>query len=138
MPLELSRLQALRFGPYLTTVHVGDIPEIVASDMGTAFRAVNLSRETYEKIVGKHKYLTDYDLLQLPYILQHGLWIAEQDEIDFRVVCSSVPLNDRRYKALVKKATTGPEIWLRAFHWLKPRATRAILRRGRIVRPFSP
>lgn len=138
MPLELSRLHSLRCGPYLTSVHVGDIPDTVAEDLGTGFRSVNLSRDSYEKIVFKHTYLDDFDFLQLPYVLRHGLWIAEADKPDCRIVCSSIPNSDRRYKAVVKKATKGPELWLRTFHWLKPRATRALLRRGRIVRPYAP
>lgn len=137
MPLELSRLHSLRCGPYLTSVPVGDIPEIVANSLATDFRSVNLSRESYEKIVRRHSDLSDFDFLNLPFILRHGLWIAERNEPQCRVALSPVPGSEQRYKAVIKRATRGPELWLTAFHRTKPRATRAIMKRGTVIKFYS-
>lgn len=137
MPLELSRLHSLRLGPALASVPVGDIPEIVAQDFGTEFRSVNLSRSTYEEIVRKHPDFSDYDFLQIPYILRHGLWLAERDEIHCRLALSAIPNSDQRYKIVVNKAKYGPDLWVKSFHKTRPRATRALLRRGRIIRNFK-
>lgn len=137
MPLELSRLHSLRCGPYLTSVHVGDIPEIISASFGTGFRSVHLSRKYYEKIVGKHKDLTDYDFLQLPYILKHGLWIGESKEPDCRLVCSPIPDSDQRYKVIVRKLSEDSVLWVSTFHKTRPRATRSFLKRGPILRFFT-
>jgi len=117
---------------------VGDIPKIVAQSLGTDFRSVNLSRAKYEEIIEKHPELTDYDFLQLPYILAHGLWIAERGQPTCRLVSSPIPNSDQRYKAVVKKARIGPDLWLKSFHRTRPRATRSLLKRGSILRMFLP
>lgn len=138
MPLELSRLHSLKCGPLLTSVHVGDIPELVAQSLGTEFRSVNLSRDKYEEITAKHPEMMDYDFLQLPYILAHGLWIAERAQPTCRLVSSPIPNSDQRYKAVVKKAKSGPDLWLKSFHRTRPRATRSFLKRRSILRMFRP
>lgn len=138
MPLELSRLHSLKCGPALASTHVGDIPELVAQSLGTSFRSVNLSREKYEEIIAKHPELIDYDFLQLPYIFAHGLWIAEQGQPTCRLVSSPIPNSDQRYKAVVKRAVRSPDLWLKSFHRTRLRATRALLKRGQILRVFRP
>jgi hypothetical protein len=138
MPLELSRLHNLRCGPALASVQIGEIPEIVAKSLTTEFRSVNLSREKYEEILRKHSDLRDNDFLQLPYILKHGLWIEEAGQINCRLVSSPIPSSDQRYKVVVKKSKSSPDLWLKSFHRTRPRATRALLKRGPIIRFFVP
>lgn len=138
MPLELSRLHILKCGPMLASVHVGDIPQIVAQSLRTEFRSVNLSREKFEEVMSKHPEMIDYDFLQLPYILSHGLWIEERGQPSCRLVSSPIPNSDQRYKAVVKRAKAGPDLWLKSFHRTRPRATRSLLKRGTILRMFLP
>ena len=137
MPLELSRLHSLRFGPPQASVHVGDIPEVISASFGTAFRSVYLSRKYYEKIIKKHTDLTDFDFLQLPYILKHGLWIGERNAPDYRLVCSPVPDSDQRYKVIVRTLDKDSVLWISTFHKTRPRATRSFLKRGPILRFFT-
>lgn len=137
MSLELSRLQSLRCGPRGAAIQVGDIPHQAANHLGTGFRTVNLSRESYEKIVRKHYDLKDYDFLQLPFILQHGLWIAETKKLNCLIASCPIPSSELRYKVAVKKSNVGPDLWLIAFHRINPRATTALLKRGPIVRMFT-
>lgn len=138
MSLELSRLQGLRYGPEGASVHVGDVPQQTAAHLQTAFRAVNLSRASYDKIRSRHSDLNDYDFLQVAFVLRHGLWISETKKPNCAIAVSSLPTSGIRYKAVVKRPVSGPELWLTAFHRINPRATAALLRRGEILRVYVP
>lgn len=139
MVLELSRLQGLRVGPPGVSTYVGDVPVCVSNYLKTAFRSVNISRSTFDKNQREHPDLTDFDYLQLPYVLEHGLWM--QDVFSGLCAVASCPSDNGlvRYKAVVKRPTESPELWLTTFHRLNPRQTKRLIERGgAILRAYRP
>ena len=138
MSLELSRLQGLRCGPLGVSTPVGDVPREVADYLQTKFRVVNLSRQTLTKINRKHADLSDFTFLELPYLLRHGLWIGEAHNPLNALVSCEGEYSPLRYKVAIKRSAYGLDLWLTAFHRVKPRVTASLLKRGNIIRPYAP
>lgn len=138
MPLELSRLQWLRCGPPGASTVVSDVPPEVADYLSTSLRMVNLSREVLAKINEEHGDIVDFTFLELPHLMQHGLWIGERRRPLCAVVSCEGAFSPLRYKVAIKRAAHGPDLWLSTFHRARPRVTKSLLNRGHVIRRFKP
>ena len=130
MALTLSDLQCLRCG--VRASHpVGQIPPNVLSELGWDMPWVYLSTESCIHIFKVHSDLQEFDVLALPAVINRGLLIRETHRP--RCLVASYVLEGARYIATMKRAPRC-EIWVTTFHRSKPKQTKALLKRGEILR----
>lgn len=72
-----------------------------------------------------------FDMLCLPEMIQQGLWIGEKDRS--ACVLHFHPETGRQYKGAIKAAAEGYETYITAFHRVKARQRKSILKRGAIL-----
>src|SRR5580704_1667444 len=130
MAFTLSDLQCLRSGR-LANHLIGQIPPKVLSALGWNMPWVYLSSESCIHIFEKHHDLQEFDVLALPAVINRGLLIRETDRPRYLVASY---LHERtRYIATMKRASSC-EIWITTFHRSKPKQTKALLKRGEVLR----
>ena len=116
---------------------MSDVPPEVADYLGTPLRMVNLARSALAKINREHPDIDDFAFLELPHLIRHGLWISENNRPLCAVASCEGAFSTFRYKVAIKRARSGPDLWLSTFHRARPRATKSFLRRGAVLRPFK-
>jgi hypothetical protein len=75
-----------------------------------------------------------FDFIKLPIGLARGLVITDGRTPRSVVVCYVAPDSNVRHKVVVKATANGSELWVSTFHRTKPRQTRALLARGRVLK----
>jgi hypothetical protein len=130
MAFTLSDLQCLRC-KRLASHPIGQIPRNVLSTLGWDMPWVYLSTESCIHIFEKHPDLQEFDVLALPAVINRGLLIREKHRSSCLV--ASYVHEGTRYIATMKRAATY-EIWITTFHRSKPKQTKALLKRGEILR----
>lgn len=133
MAFTLSDLQGLRRG-LLANHAVGELPQRVISALGWDMPWVYLSKESCAHIFKEHPDLKEFDVLALPRVIDRGLLIREIRRPQYLV--ASCLHEATRYVAVMKRASSR-EIWVTTFHRTKPKQTKALLRRGYVLRPHK-
>lgn len=135
MSFTLEDLHGLRAGRF-SERQVGELPNQDLSILGWRSPLVFLSRESLQHINDSHPDITDFDLLLLPDMIRSGLLIQEVAKPAYISACYQ--FDTKRFCAVMKVATRSRfDIWLVSMRRMKPRQTRAILKRGRIIRPHK-
>ena len=127
---DIARLRSKWDNPKL----VGILPDAIVRALGWKCHNVYLSSKTLEHINKDHSDVSDFDLLHIPLALRFGLIVAEKSAPN-RILISYQPRNEpRRYKCALKATSGATEIWVSTFHRMKARQTRAMLKRGTVLR----
>jgi hypothetical protein len=87
--------------------------------------------------IDKHGGIDDFGIIAIPFGLSNGLFIGELKRLNHLIVTYVYHDNNVRYKAVVKAARGGEELWLCTFHRMRPRQTRDLLERGYVVKPHT-
>ena len=134
MALELSQLHFLKSSADRhASIEIGYMPPEVAIHFGCGLGIVYLSAYSLNHILDEHgDHLSMLDLLHLPYMIQHGLWVA--DRPNCACVLYQVPDSSSRYAGAMKVAAGGYEPYITTFHRARRRQTIAKMRRGHVLR----
>lgn len=132
MFLELEDLHRLITGQ-VSTLDVGRVPDEVQPYFGSPTRAVFLSTDSIRHILQQHAdHLETPELLKIPAALERGLWIADRKMsccISYFDAAESI-----RYICVVKVTRRRHELYLKTFHRGAKRQTKALLKRGPLLR----
>lgn len=101
---------------------------------GWACANVYLSADSLNHIAEEHPDVTDFDLLHIPLAIKYGLIIRDTNASNHLMISYLPKGEGKRFKCVLKAAAEGTEIWVSTFHRIKARQTRAMLRRGSVVR----
>lgn len=130
MAFELSRLHELIAGRHDPLV-VGPLPLVAVDYLKAKVPLVYLSRYSIQHILEEHPDVSLFDLLRAPIVLRDGLLIGDRNCV---VASYCVSEENIRYKAVVKCAGGGCDLWLTTFHRTAPRQTKSLLKRGKVLR----
>lgn len=135
MIFTLSDIYGLRNGQF-SERQVGELPNDVLLKLGWKSPIVYLSGESLKHINDDHSDITDFDVLLLPQMIAGGLLIQENAKPHCLTVCHQG--ENKRICAVLKMAvSTKFDIWVCSVRPLKPKQTRAMLRRGTMIRPHK-
>jgi hypothetical protein len=98
---------------------------------------VYLSRASLQKNIRKHPDVSMLEYLRLPIVIADGLIVTDRREPNCVVAVYNIPNSKVRYKAIVKCAAGGYDLWVTTFHRLKPRQTKALLKGGQILKTHA-
>lgn len=130
MGLELSQLYNLRATP-LAAISIGYLPNEVALHIKCPLAIAYLSSHSLNHILDAHPDVTMLDMLCLPEMVRHGLWIADGKKT--AAVIYVHPETGVQYKGAIKSAGGGYESYICTFHRLKRRQRDSLLRRGPVL-----
>lgn len=133
MGLTLEDIAALRSGAS-DPIPVGELPHLIRLALGVRAPHVHLSRQSLEHINARHPDVTDYDLLLLPFTIQHGLILRERRKSNILLASYQQPMSQRRFVAVMKVTARQCEVWLDSFHRTKPRQTRRLLEKCEVLK----
>jgi len=133
MTIELSRLQQLRKG-YVKSLSVGPLHVIGSTYLRAETNDVRISQGTLLHIDGEHGDLSDFTIITIPYGLIYGMFISDAQKPSRLIVTYVYPDDNIRYKAVIKSANSGRELWLCTFYRMKPKQTQALLKRGGVIK----
>ena len=133
--MDIDHLRALLSGERREPIVVGAIhrPDLVRMIGAPEIYAVLLSRET---IVKQHRQHPDIGLDEYsiaPNVLRFGLvlWLPEWPR---QLTFCYEEHSGLRYRLFVKSTTRGHQLYITSFHRTRPRQTRALLARAKILR----
>ena len=133
MSLELSQITALRRN-CMTSAVVGPLAAQGVIFLQSNNPLVSITGERIAHIDASHQGISDVELLSMSYGLRHGLFIADSRKPDCLIVNYLEPGGIRRFKMAIKAVRHLNELWISTFHRLRPRQTKALLRRGVIIK----
>jgi|ERR1700722_3645162 hypothetical protein len=135
MTIELSNLFGLRNGR-IREVSVGPLNDIGISHLKSKTDDVRLTHKQLLHI-DKHGGIDDFGIIAIPFGLNYGMFIGEHASPNHLIITYVYPDNNIRYKAVVKTARGGEELWLCTFHRMRPRQTKDLLKRGYVVKSLT-
>jgi hypothetical protein len=136
MSFTLADINDLKQG-YRNPIHVGNIPYAVSKHLELNNSNVYLSLDSYKHIQKKHFDVSDYDLLMMPMAIQYGLLVSDYKKPNI-IMCSYFDPNiGKRYIISVKIAANKTEIWALSMYRSRQRQTRALLKKGEILKAHS-
>jgi hypothetical protein len=135
MTIELSNVVKLRKG-WLSDVSVGPLNPIGVRYLNSSVNDVRLTHKQLLHI-DKHGGITDFDIITIPFGLVKGMFIGEKKHPNHLIINYIFPDNYTRYKAVIKSAANGSELWLCTFHLTRPRQTKDLLKRGHVVKKHA-
>ena len=133
MSLTLSDIDDLRRKKHDPIV-VGELPNIIRLALRLRVRLVHLSNQSLRHVTARHPDISDIDLLLLPFVIQHGLILQQQNKRNVILACYQQPMSHRRYLAAMKITDRGSEVWLDSYYRTRPRETARLLRRTEILK----
>lgn len=136
MSIELSRVHALRQG-WVSALAVGPLHKAGADYLKSTAGEVWISRERLLHIDNQHDGLSDFEIISMSFGLMNGLFVADEKRPNCLIISYVLPNQSRRYKIAIKSAAQGRELWVSTFHRTRPRQTRTLLTRGRVIKPHS-
>ena len=95
---------------------------------------IYLSKESCIHIFEEHPCLQEFELLLLPHAITRGMLIRERDRQN--CVVAIYQHVGKRYIAAMKRSRSR-EIWVTTFHRARYKQTKALLKKGQIVRPHK-
>lgn len=114
---------------------VGILEPYVALSIGAIYtREVWLSLVSYQHIREGHPDIPGNELTFIPEALTRGLVIFESNREHWASICYQSAAEGRRFTLAIKAAHNGKEIFLRSVHRMRERQTKALLKRGYILR----
>lgn len=134
MVIDLEHLARLLSGKY-SEIPIGVLPPEVTSHLKCGTRTVYLSSQTLMKIVQKHGKsvgLTDVQLI--PRAFDVGMWTSERRRPNCCGVFYFHAEPDVRFVAAVKATKNRNKIYLSTFHRSARRQTKAMLKKGELLR----
>ena len=132
MSFTLEDLRGLREGIF-SERQVGELPYRDLAALGWRSPLVFLSRSSLAHINQSHPDISDFDLLLLPTLIKSGLLVQENAKPAYISACYQA--DGKRFCAVMKVSVrTRFDIWLVSMRRMRPRQTRAILKRGRVIR----
>jgi hypothetical protein len=132
MALDLEDIINLLSGntPWIS---VGRVVNQARSHLTQKTSTVQLSSDSTRHILSKHgDHLEPASLLLLPASLQNGLWIADREN-SCRISYLE-PESGIRYLAALKVTKNKSEVFLTTFHRAQKGQTKALLKRGKVLR----
>ena len=131
--MDIDHLRALLSGERVEPIAVAAIHNpALAEVIGAADRhAVLLSRDTIVKEKVRHPDIDFEQYCVLPDVVRFGLVVQEYSQ---QLVFCYEHHSGRRYRAMVKATLAGHELYVTSFHRMRDRQTKAILKRGLILR----
>ena len=118
-------------------IHVGNIPYAVANHLELKNSNVYLSLDSYNHIQEEHPDITDYDLLLLPLIIEYGMLVSEYEKPNIIMSSYFDPHIGKRFIASVKMAANKTEVWALSMYRARQRQSRALLKRGALLKAHS-
>jgi hypothetical protein len=120
----------------VTTVCV--IEEPVAKAMQAKTVAVFLSYVTLVKQCVKHPDIRAVDYSLLSDAITQGMVVLDKSKHRSVQICYQHPaFEDKRYRVFLKTTGTGDEIYVESLHRTRPRQTKSVLKRGKLLRNHS-
>src|SRR4051794_266911 len=98
-----------------TTVLVGYVPDVVATQLSLSMRQVYLSKQFMDHIFQKHPDITGSDLLHIPIALDHGMIVQEKEKPHCLIISYMDPDSHRRFVFAVKTVKGGDENYVTSF-----------------------
>lgn len=136
--MDTDHLRALLAGERQEPIVVGAIhrPELVRTIGAPGLHAVLLSADTIVKQRLQHPDIDVDDYRTAPYALRYGLvlWLPEWPR---QLTFCFNDHDGRRYRLFVKSTLRGDGLFVTSLHRTKPRQTKALLKRGTILRAHA-
>ena len=132
--VELSEIFHLRKG-WKDEVVIGPLASEGVVHLRSSTDIVRLSRNSLIHIEERHGSITDFEIITIAYGLAKGMYISDSKRENHLIINYIYPDTGFRYKAAVKCANKGQELWVSTFHRLRPRQTKPLLKRGALIRP---
>lgn len=114
---------------------VCELSRLIANFLTASTPQVTLSRFSLTHIRRDHRDMTLERLMLLPVAIKDGLIIREKARPQFLTV--SYDLGDERFIAVLKATERKHAIFVETFHRARPRQTKSLLKRGRIIRAHA-
>ena len=133
MAIELSQVARLRRGGPVSAV-VGPLAREGRLYLNCQATDVILAGDAMRHVAEVHADISDLDVISMSYGLRCGMYVTDNKRPHHLIIAYSHPDTQTRYKMIVKCTAEGRELWVSTFHRLRPRQTRALLSRGKILR----
>jgi hypothetical protein len=134
MAFELYQLHVLMKAKEGNT-EVAPIPSAVSRHLGCHQTMAYLSSDSIRHIFRKHPDLDMFELLHMPDMVRHGLWLTDYEKPHMAIVVYQPPDTSPRYASALKVTGSGFEPYMSSFYRLRDRDYRAKLKRGDVLRP---
>lgn len=133
MSLTLSDLEDLR-RKERDPIVVGELPNVIRLALGLRVPLVHLSNQSLKHIKARHPDITDFELLLIPFVVQKGLILQQQNRPKVILACYQQPASHRRFLAAMKVSDRGTEVWLDSFYRTRLRETARLLRKANVLK----
>jgi hypothetical protein len=120
-------------GPPGCSVPAASLPPEASSYLKAKLSFVYLSRASLDKICSHHPDLTDYNLVMIPHVLEHGTLLTDRKP-NVVIAYGRAGAKGRLYKATVKLAASGYDVWLTAFYRTDDRHISSLRERAVILK----
>ncbi len=112
---------------------VGVLPDKVWKKLGWRCPWVYLGRSGLQHIAERHRDITDFDLLWMPLAIASGV-IVHIEKSPRQILVGYEAEPDRFYRAALKEAQNGTEVWVDSFYRVKIDQIKNISKEGPILR----
>ena len=136
MTLELSQVTTLRKNK-LFVADVGPLAPEGVRYLKTSTNMVRIIGSTLSHIFDRGRYISDFEIITMPFGLKHGLMIGELADPNCLIVNYIYVDTGIRYKVALKSANNNSEIWVSSMYRLRPRQTKPLLKRGVVIKNHS-
>jgi hypothetical protein len=133
MGLELSQLHKLITGVN-DPIEVGILPDRVMPIIGWKLPHVYLSKASCLHILQKHKDISLFDMLHIPFALERGMLVHQVHRDRTVAACYNDPETGKGYVAVLKPAEQSYEIWVCTYHRLKSKQEQQLRKHGLILK----
>ena len=133
--IEQEEMLLAVFGGLGQVARVGQISTNLAHLIGALTTVVHVSRETMQKIKGKHSEITFGDISALAHGFQTGR-VHQHGQRHLAIYYPDPYTVDRTIKAVIKATRDGRELLLVTHHQFEPKRLRAAIKRGVLVRDW--
>jgi hypothetical protein len=106
---------------------VAPIPAAVSRHLGCRQTMAYLSSDSIRHIFRKHPDLDMFELLHMPDMVRHGLWLTDYEKPRVAIVIYQPPDTSPRYASALKVTGSGFEPYMSSFYRLRDRDYRAKL-----------
>lgn len=134
--MNLEDLCTLLSRRNLQLIRVCDVDAAIALAIGAETREVLLSRFTIVKQIDRHPDIRTEQYALLGAAIVRGMAVRDRDKPHTAQICFQHPTDERRrYRLFIKRTADRRRIFVDSFHRTSPGQTKAVLKRGILIRP---
>jgi hypothetical protein len=132
MSLTLEDIHKIRAG-WLDLIQVAELPSSILESIGWMCPRVYFGKRSLDHIAEGHEDVTDYDLLRIPAAIKLGMMVLDERNGDYLEIGYQTENPNIRFRCTLR-TFSDTEVYVWTFHRTRRKQSRAMLRRGRLIR----